>query len=75
MKYNGKCGHTLGKLQHISLISRIDICYATCCLATQTVATNLPGFQGINDCVQYLGSHPQKPINRAQASLRNKSYV
>ena len=36
--------------------------YATCCLETQTVSPTLTGFQGINICVQYLASHPYKPI-------------
>ena len=40
----------------------IDLCYTTCCLANQTVSTTLPGFQGIKHCVQYLDSHPHKPI-------------
>ena len=62
MEYNGKFGHTLGRIHHIDLISRIDLCYATCCLATQTVAPILPGFQGIKRCVQYLASNPHKPI-------------
>ena len=43
-------------------MSIIDLCYATCSLATQTVAHNLPGLQGIKRCVQYLASHPHKPI-------------
>ena len=25
MEYDGKCGHNLGQIQHISLMSRIDI--------------------------------------------------
>ena len=25
MKYNGKFGHTIGRIQHIALMSRIDI--------------------------------------------------
>ena len=62
MEYNGNFVHTLVRIQHISLMSIIDICYATCCLATQTVASTLPGFQGIKCCVQYLYSHPHKPI-------------
>ena len=37
MEYHGKFGHTLGKIQHISPMSRIDLFYATCCLATQTL--------------------------------------
>ena len=62
MEYHGKFGHTLGRIQHISLISRIDLCYSTCRLATQTVAPTLPGFQVIKRCVQYLAIHTHKPI-------------
>ena len=62
MEYHGKFGHTLGRIQHISLISRIDICYATCILATQTVSPTLPGFQDIKRCVQYLASQSHKLI-------------
>ena len=56
MEYHGKFGHTLGRIQHI------DLCYETCCLANQTVAPNLTGFQGIKRSVQYLDSRPHKPI-------------
>ena len=62
MEYHGKFGHTLGRIQHIALMSRIEIFYATCCLATKTVSPTLPGFQDIKRCVQYLASHPHKPI-------------
>ena len=62
MEYHGKFGHALGRIRHISLMSRIGICYATCRLENQTVAPTLPGFQGIKRCVQYLASHPHKPI-------------
>ena len=58
----GKFEHTIGRIQHIALMSRIDRCYATCNLATQTVAPTLPGFQGTKRYVQYLYSHPHKPI-------------
>ena len=43
-------------------MSRIDICYETCHIDTQTVAPTLPGFQGTKQCVQYLASRPHKPI-------------
>ena len=43
-------------------MSRIEFFYATCHLATQTVAPTLPGFRGINCCVQYMASHRHKPI-------------
>ena len=62
MEYHGKFGHTLGRIQHIALMSRIDLFYAICRLETQTVAPTLPGFQVIKRYVQYLASHPHKPI-------------
>ena len=62
MEYRGKFGHTLGRVQHIAPIIRIELCYATCRISTQTVALTLPGFQGIKRYVQYMASHPHKPI-------------
>ena len=62
MEYHGKYGHSLGRIQYISLMSRIYICYATCSLFTQTVAPTFPGFQVIKRCVQYRASHPHEPI-------------
>ena len=62
LEYHGKFGHTLGNIQYIAIMIIIDHCYSTCCLDTQTVAPTLPGFQGIKHCVQYLASHPHKPI-------------
>ena len=32
MKYHGKFGHTLLRIQKNSLMSKTDLCYATCCL-------------------------------------------
>ena len=61
-EYHEKFGHTLGRIQHIALMIKINIFYATFHIATQTVASTLPGFQGIKQCVQYLASHPHKPI-------------
>ena len=43
-------------------MSRIYFLYSTCYLATQTVASTLPGFQGIKCCVKYLASNTHKPI-------------
>ena len=62
MEYNGKIGYTLVRIQHIDLMSRIDIFYETSRLYTQTIAPTLPGFQGIKRRVQYLASHPHKCI-------------
>ena len=62
MEYHGKFGHTLGRIQCIAILSRIDLWYITCRLSTQTVAPTLPGLKGIKLCVKYLASHPHKPI-------------
>ena len=62
MEFHGNFGHTLGSIQHFSLMSRIYLCNATFHLANKTVSPTLPGFQGIKLCVQYLASHPHKPI-------------
>ena len=62
MDYHGKFGHNLGRIHHIALMSRTDICYTFCHMVTQTVVPNLPGFQGIKRCIQYLASQPHKPI-------------
>ena len=43
-------------------MSKVYICYAKCRLATKTVAPTLPGFEDIKRRVQYLPSHPHKPI-------------
>ena len=32
MEYHGKFEHTLGRIQHISLMSRIETCYTVCSL-------------------------------------------
>ena len=62
MEYNGNFGHTLGRIQKISLMIRIDICYTAWRLSNKTVAPNLSGFQGLKHCIQYLASHPHKTI-------------
>ena len=62
MEYHGKFGYTLGRIQHIALMSRIDICYTTCSLATRIVAPILTGFQGIKRRVQYMANQPYKSI-------------
>ena len=62
MEYNGKFGHTIGRIKHKYLMFRIGPCYTACRLATQTVVPTLPVFQGIKRCVQYLAIHRHKPI-------------
>ena len=62
LEYHGKFGHNIGRMQHISLMSRIVTCYTAFHLETQNVAPNLPGFQGIKSCIKYLTTHPHKPI-------------
>ena len=63
IKYHGKLGHTLKRIQHIDIMSRIKFFYATFCLSTKTVAPTIPRFQGIKRCVKYLDSHPHKPLS------------
>ena len=60
--HNGKFGHTLGRIKHISLMSIIEYFYATCRLSTKTFSSTLPGFQGIKYCVKYLSINPHKSI-------------
>ena len=62
IEYHGKFGNTLGRIQHISLMSIFGICYTTRHLGTQTVAPNITGFQCTKRCVQYLDSYSHKPI-------------
>ena len=62
MEYRGKFGYTIGLIQHINIMSIIEICYTSCLLGTKTVELNLAGFQGLKRCIQYLASHPHKPI-------------
>ena len=51
-----------GKIQHIAIMIIIGICYATYRLSNKTGAPTTPGFQGTKRCVQYMASHPHKPI-------------
>ena len=75
MEYHRKFEHTLGRIQHISLMIRIYIFYSTCHLSTQSVAPTLPGFQGIKRCVQYLASHPHKPISYTSNSYDGSNVI
>ena len=43
-------------------MSRIEKFKTAYCLAPQTVAPTLPGFQGIKRCIKYMDSHPHTPI-------------
>ena len=58
MEYNGKFGHTLGRIHHISIMRIIEIFYTAFRLGTQTMAPTLNDFQGLKLRIQYLGSHP-----------------
>ena len=62
MEYHENFGPNIGRIQQIAIMSRIDICYTACYLQTQTVTPNVSGFQGIKLCIQYMASHPHKPI-------------
>ena len=75
MEYHGKSGHTIGNIQHIALMSIIEIFYTTYSLETQTVAPILPGFQGIKHCVKYLASHSHKPIFYSSNSYDGSNFI
>ena len=62
MEYHGNFGHILGRIQHIDLMSIIDLCCSTYRLDTQTLSPTLTGFKGIKKCVKYMASFPHKPI-------------
>ena len=59
MECHGKFVQNLGLIQHIYIISRIEICYTCCILLTLTVAPTLPGFLGLNRCIKYIANHPK----------------
>ena len=75
MEYHGKFGHTLVRIQNIAIMSRIDLCCATCRIDTQTLSPTLPGFQGIKRCVQYLSSHVHKPIFYPSNSYDGSNFI
>ena len=75
MEYHGNSGHNLGSIQHITIMSTLDICYATCNLSTQNVAPNIPGFLGIKCCVQYLASNPHKTIFYPSNSYYGSNFI
>ena len=43
-------------------MSIIGIFNTDCSIENKTVAPNIPGFQGIKNCINNLASHPHKPI-------------
>ena len=75
MEYHGKVLHTIGRIHHISLMSRIEICYTSCPLATQTVAPTIPWFKGIKRFIQYIASHPHKPIFYPSNSYDGSNFI
>ena len=62
MEYHGKVVHTIELIQHIAIMSRIEICYSAWRPGTQTAAPTLPGFQGLKRCIPYIASHYHKLI-------------
>ena len=75
MEYHGNFGHTLGRIQHIALMSRIDICYTACIITTQIVASTLCDLQGIKICIQYLYSHHHKTIFYPSSSNDGSNFI
>ena len=47
MEYHGKFGHTIGRIQKISPMSKMDTYYIARRLETQTEAPTITGFQGL----------------------------
>ena len=47
MEYHGKFGHTIFRVHHIDIMSRIDIVYTAFRLGNHTMATTVTGFQGL----------------------------
>ena len=56
-------------------MSRTDIFYTAFRLSTQTAATNIPGFQVIKLCIQYLAYHPHKPISHPSNSYDRSNLI
>ena len=56
-------------------MSRIYLCCATFRISTQNMTPTLPGFQGIKRCVQYLASHPHKPIFYPSNSYDGSNFI
>ena len=59
---HGKFGHTLGRIQHISIMSIIYIFYKNCSLKTQNKVPTINCLQGFKRCIKYTASQPHKPI-------------
>ena len=62
IEYHGKFGHTLRWIWNIDIMRRIDICYTSCLMSTQTAAPTLPDSQGLECCIKYMDSYPHKLI-------------
>ena len=60
--YGGAYPHTYGKVLHVGISSRSDICYALSRLGHfQTVVCKL-GFESLRRILRYLSSHTNKPL-------------
>ena len=62
MEYHGKFEHKIGRIQHIYIMISIEIFYTVFYLRTQNMAPTLSSLQDLKCCIQYLDSHPLKPI-------------
>ena len=62
MEYYGKFGQTFRRIQHIDNMIITEICSTACRLGGRNVAYNIPGFKYHKCCIQYMASHPHKPI-------------
>ena len=75
MKCHEQFGDTNWRIQHVSLKSIIDLCYATCPIATQTLTPTLPSYQLIKGCIQYMASHPHNTIFYPSNSYDGSNFI
>ena len=75
MEYHGKFEHTIGRIQHIYIMIRIDIFYTVFYLGTQNMAPTLPILQGLKCCIKCLDSHPLKPIFYPSGSYYSSNII
>ena len=57
MEYHVKFGHNIALIQNIAIVITIDIYYTDYSIGTKKLAPNLPGFQYLKICIQYMASH------------------
>ena len=57
-KYHGYFDYTLERIQHITIMISIEICYTECRTRMQIVPPTLPGFQYFKGGIEFLDIYP-----------------